>query len=64
MRAAREGESPTVSVLMFVYNQVAYLERAIRSVVGQTGDFPVEIIIHDDASTDGSREIIQRYVDR
>ncbi len=64
MRAAREGEDPTVSVLMFVYNQVAYLERAIRSVVGQVGDFSAEIIIHDDASTDGSREIIQRYADR
>ncbi len=61
MRAAKPGETPVVSVLMFVYNHGAYLEKAIRSVVGQTGDFPAEIIIHDDASTDGSRAIIENY---
>ena len=53
-----------VSVLMFVYNQAPYLEKAIRSVVGQRGDFPAEVIIHDDASTDGSREIIERYAQK
>ena len=63
MRGIKEGETPVVSVLMFVYNQAPYLEKAIRSVVGQLGDFTAEIIIHDDASTDGSREIIQRYAD-
>ena len=63
MREAREGETPAVSVLMYVYNQAPYLEKAIRSVVGQRGDFPAEVIIHDDASTDGSREIIRRYAD-
>ena len=61
MRGVKEGETPVVSVLMFVYNQAPYLEKAIRSVVGQLGDFTAEIIIHDDASTDGSGEIIQRY---
>ena len=63
MRGARAGETPSVSVLMYVYNQAPYLEKAIRSVVGQRGDFPAEVIIHDDASTDGSREIIRRYAD-
>ncbi len=63
MRGVKEGETPVVSVLMFVYNQAPYLEKAIRSVVGQLGDFTAEIIIHDDASTDGSREIILRYAD-
>ena len=64
MRGVKEGETPVVSVLMFVYNQAPYLEKAIRSVVGQIGDFTAEIIIHDDASTDGSREIIQRYAEK
>lgn len=64
MRGAKEGETPAVSVLMYVYNQAPYLEKAIRSVVGQRGDFAAEVIIHDDASTDGSREIIQRYADK
>lgn len=64
MRGVREGETPVVSVLMFVYNQAPYLKKAIRSVVGQRGDFPAEVIIHDDASTDGSREIIEHYAEK
>ena len=64
MRAARSDETPIVSVLMFVYNQSAYLEKSIQSVIGQVGDFPAEVIIHDDASTDGSRAIIQSYAER
>ena len=64
MRPAREGETPLVSIIMFVYNQLPYVEKAIKSVLSQEGDFSAEIIIHDDASTDGSREIIEKYTDR
>ncbi len=53
-----------VSVLMFVYNHAAYLRRAIESVLAQRTDFPYEIIIHDDASTDGSADIIRSYAKR
>ena len=46
------------------YNQEAYVRDAFDSFVAQQIDFPMKIIVADDASTDATREIIQEYVDR
>jgi glycosyltransferase involved in cell wall biosynthesis len=52
---------PTVSIGIPVYNGENYLEQALQSLLAQTyTDF--EIIITDNASTDRSREICQKYV--
>lgn len=53
--------SPQVSVLCTTYNQEDYIEQAIRSFLMQRTSFPFEIIIHDDASTDKTKEIIEKY---
>lgn len=51
---------PRVSVVMGVFNGLPHLERAIRSIAAQTfSDW--EFVIIDDASTDGSAEVIERY---
>jgi glycosyltransferase involved in cell wall biosynthesis len=51
---------PSITVLLPVYNAEPYLAQALQSVLAQTyGDF--EVIVVDDGSTDGSREIITRY---
>lgn len=52
---------PTVSVILPNYNHARYLPRAIEEIVGQSRP-PDEFLILDDASTDNSVEIIQRYV--
>ncbi len=49
-----------VSIITVVYNRVATIERAIQSVLGQT--YPdIEYIIVDGASTDGTKELVEKY---
>jgi glycosyltransferase involved in cell wall biosynthesis len=52
-----------ISVIITSYNQMDYLKEAIDSVLAQTFR-PHEILICDDASTDGSRDIIATYETR
>lgn len=53
---------PLVSVVMSSYNHAKYIGGAIESILNQTYT-NFELIIADDASTDGSMEVIQRYQD-
>jgi glycosyltransferase involved in cell wall biosynthesis len=53
---------PSVSVIVPNYNHARYLRRRVDSIVDQTyQDF--ELILLDDCSTDGSREVLQSYAD-
>ncbi len=52
-----------LSVVATVYNQAPYVAQMIESVLMQDVDFEYEFIIADDASTDGSADIIQAYAD-
>ncbi|MCS2608329.1 glycosyltransferase [Halomonas dongshanensis] len=52
---------PLVSVFCATYNHVDFLEEAIQGIIAQRTRFPFEVIIHDDASTDGTQEIIRKY---
>jgi glycosyltransferase involved in cell wall biosynthesis len=53
-----------VSVSIITYNQAEFIEKAVDSVLAQNTDFSYEIIIGDDCSTDGSREILLDYQER
>lgn len=47
---------PIVSVCLITYNHAPYIERAVTSVLEQKTDFPFELVIGEDCSTDGTRE--------
>lgn len=53
-----------VSIRCLVYNHEPYLRQCLDGFVMQKTTFPFEAIIHDDASTDGSADIIREYAER
>ena len=52
---------PLVSIRCITYNHRKYISQALDSFLSQKTKFPYEIIVHDDASTDGTTEIISEY---
>lgn len=55
--------TPLISVVMPVYNALPFLDQSIRSILDQTfTDF--EFVIHDDASTDGSAEVLRAWAQK
>ncbi len=52
--------TPLVSVVVPTYQHAAYIEQCIQGILMQETSFPVEILIGEDESSDGTREICQR----
>ena len=53
-----------VSVLCLAYNHASYIRNALDGFVNQKTNFKYEVIIHDDASTDGTANIIREYAEK
>lgn len=53
--------TPLVSICCLTYNHAGYIRDALDGFLIQQTDFPIEILIHDDASIDGTEEIIREY---
>lgn len=56
-----EGTLPIVSICCQTYNHKDFIEEALESFLMQKTDFPIEILLRDDASTDGTAEICKEY---
>lgn len=54
-------DKPIVSVTIIAYNHGKFISESIESVLSQKTTYPYEIIIHDDASTDNTPNIILEY---
>ena len=54
----------SVTVYCLVYNHEAFVSQTLEGFVSQRTSFSFKVIVHDDASTDGSRAIIEEYAER
>ena len=52
---------PRVSICCVTYNHAATVARALEGFLAQRGDVDIEVLVHDDASSDGTPEILKRY---
>lgn len=57
-------DKPTVSIICLTYNQEKYVRDCLDGFIAQKTDFPYEVLIYDDASTDATPEIIKDYTSR
>lgn len=52
---------PLLSIHCLTYNHAKFIRKCLDSILMQKTNFPFEVLIHDDASTDGTAEIIKEY---
>ena len=57
------NKTPLVTVLLVTYNHVDSFDKAIQSVLSQKTNFPFKIVVLDDASTDGTSDLVKKYED-
>ena len=54
-------KKPKVSILCLAYNHGKFIRQALDGFIMQKTNFPFEVLIHDDASTDETADIIREY---
>ena len=57
----RNEVKPLVSICCVTYNHEPYIRDCLEGFIMQQTNFPFEVLIHDDASTDGTADIIREY---
>ncbi len=53
--------APLVTVCLATYNHICYLRQCLDSIFSQKVNFPYEVLIHDNASSDGTQDMIREY---
>lgn len=57
----RNAETPAVSVIIPVYNQIQTTLECLRAIIGASFNFPLELVVVDDASTDAEVQRIRAH---
>lgn len=57
-------KTPLVSICSITYNHAPFIRQCLDGFLMQQCNFPIEIIINDDCSTDGTTEIIREYAEK
>lgn len=58
------GDNPMVSVMVVTYNHVNFIRECLEGILMQQVDFDYEILLGDDGSIDGTREICKAYAEK
>lgn len=58
---APDARGPKLSVMVITYNHEKFIAQTLESILMQERDFDIEINVIDDASTDGTQQIIRQY---
>ncbi|MCX5512702.1 glycosyltransferase [Kaistia algarum] len=53
-----------ITVVLVTYNHENYIDQALAGIFSQELDVEFDVVISDDLSTDGTRTVIQKYIDR
>ena len=57
---ATEEQTPLVSIVVTTFNHEAYIEACLRGIAMQQCDFPFEVLVGEDCSTDNTRDVLKR----
>ena len=52
------------SVAVITYNQEKYIAQTLDSIINQRHNYSYEIVVGDDCSSDGTREIVRQYAEK
>ena len=57
----KSSDFPLVSIRCITYNHASYIAQCLEGFLSQETNFPFEIVVHDDASTDDTANIVKKY---
>lgn len=55
---------PLVSISCITYNHKEFIQDALNGFIMQETNFPFEVLVHDDCSTDGTTDVIREYAEK